>query len=197
MNGTATGKDPKTPSGILLPNLAICNKKPVNGKSAAEEFKGQLMGADTGNTTIDFSYPADDFACFSSPTPPNPDPAPTYPKPLGVACKGTDDNASGKTCGNTDDKTDYCCGVMTGGVLMGNDNKPTTQAVTPNIVVCNYDPGADGESGENKPSDIIDQIEDNGVRVTAKYDGAKFVCLTGAKALVASAVALVAAATMM
>lgn len=184
MGGTVDGADPKTPSGVLLPNLAICNNKPVDGKKAAVDFKGSLMGADTASTTISFTYPADSFDCLASPAPPGPSPAPTYPKPIGVACASAAENDSGKTCMNTDKDTDeYCCGVMSGGMLMEAGDKVSTTAA-PNIVVCNYNPDGEGEGGEGeakKPLDIISLIsEDGGNRITAKYEGTKFVCLSGA-----------------
>jgi len=58
-------KDATTPSAVTVKmNASICNKKPVNGFSMAQDFMGTLTGADTDKTAVMIKFPKDDFACL-------------------------------------------------------------------------------------------------------------------------------------
>lgn len=181
-------KDATTPSTTIMTNsVSICNKKPVNGKSAAEEFKGTIQGLDTA---VMFSYPADDFACWAAAPPPGPvnppKPDPPADANIGKACSKATDK-----CGNADGKTDYCCGIASGGKVLDKTGKTPTGANAPNIVICNKN-----AAGDAKAVDFEDYYEANGVLVSAIYKGDNFTCLSGAKALAASAAALFAVVSM-
>ena len=142
INGKATDGDGKA-TDTNVPNMAVCNKAPVDGKAAATDMMGTLTGADTAKTAITYMFDKADFSCFVDPLPPQP-PAPVKPADdkVGVSCKAASD-----TCGNADGKTDYCCGVFTGGKLIGADKKPITSSSAFNSVACNINP-----DGDKKPA---------------------------------------------
>ena len=146
-----------------------------------------MTANDKDKTVINIDFPKKMFACFKNPAPPvepNPPPPPTYPANIGTQCTSAEDK-----CGNTDDKTDNCCGYFTGGMILEKDGKTDTKRAAPNVVVCNM---------KTPDVDFVTLYKDaDGVMVTANYPKGNFTCLSGAKAIVASAVALVAAAAMM
>jgi len=109
--------DGTTPTTVKMPNVSICNLKPVNDVDKAEEFKATVESADTEKTQITFSYPKNTFKCWKTPTPPNPPTPPPNPsdKNIGKACAKADD-----TCGNTGDDTKYCCGIASEGKQVDN-----------------------------------------------------------------------------
>ena len=192
MNGQVVGADPTVPTGVTLPNAAICNNAPIDKVAKAIDFTGMLEGAGTDVAQISFLYAKADFECFNTPTPPAPGPEPPKPddptdKNVGTPCKSADDK-----CGNADDKTDYCCGVATGGKVLDVTGKTPTAIDGPNILICNGNP-----DGDKKPVDYTSYaIYDTNV-VTILYPAGKFTCMSSAKALIASATALIAAAIMM
>ena len=55
----------ETKTAVPIPNLAVCNKAPVDGKSMAVELIGTMTGADAFKTKITYSVPADEFSCFA------------------------------------------------------------------------------------------------------------------------------------
>ena len=185
-----------TISEVPVPNLAVCNKAPVDGAPAATKVDGTMTGADTAKTTITYSFPADGFSCFDTPAPPTPGPSgPSPPVPdkptdplVGVACKAAADK-----CGNADGSTSYCCGVATKGMMLGSDGKTVTSVAAPNIIICNIDP-----AGDKKPAlDFEDYSTLDSMVYSAKYPADGFSCMSGAKTLVISAIALISAASMM
>merc|ERR1712167_229486 len=141
--GTVMNSDGKTPSSqMMMANIAVCNKKPVNGTPAAVDTTGTLTGADTGKTAIQYMYPKSGFSCFVAPKPP-PNPQPPTPAPPADANVGKLCTSKSDACGNADGKTDYCCGVFTGGKVLDVTGKTTTTTDAPNIVVCNKNPTGD------------------------------------------------------
>ena len=176
----------------MMANIAVCNNKPVDGKDMAEDISGDLKGADTPSTTVSYKYPKSGFSCFVAPKPPPgpvnpPKPTPPADSNIGKACTSADD-----ACGNADGKTDYCCGVASGGKVLDVTGSKVTNTDAPNIVICNKTP-----SDTVKAVDFTDLITGtDGTMVTALYPGDDFKCMSGAKALLASAVALLAAASM-
>ena len=91
-------------------------------------------------------------------------------------------------CTTTEDDT-QCCGVAAKGLVCKDSTCAELTAVTaPNIVVCNL---------KDTPADLTTHQQDaTGANpVYAEYKGANFTC--GAKQLVASGLALLAAASMM
>lgn len=129
---------------------------------------------------------------MSKPGPPTPGPNPPIPPKPTDANVGTPCTKASDKCGNADGKSDYCCGIAAGGMVYQVDGKTVTTTKAPNIVICNGNP-----DGDKKPIDYSDLMEGpDGTLVTAKYPSGQFTCLSGAKALVASAAALIAAAAM-
>merc|ERR550514_503333 len=100
----------------------------------------------------------------------------------GTACTDS------KGCGDEDT---MCCGTATGGKICATEACTTLSTDTPNLMVCN-----------NKTTAvefILTQPNfDSTKKVYAKYPGGdSFACMAGAQALVASGMALLAAASMM
>ena len=98
--------------------------------------------------------------------------APTA-KAVGTGCKvgGTD------FCGPTDT---MCCGIAANGMVMDAATPPAaTKTPAANLVMCNKKPAGDDFTGP------IGKVGDD--TISAMWPGANFECLSGAKALIASA----------
>jgi len=122
-------------SKIPVPNFAVCNKKPVNGRAMAEDITGVLDGADKDKTKISYDVRPDYFECFPAPPPPHPvnPPVPDPAKaPLGKSCKLATDCAGTANSG-------WCCGMGTKGYVLDGWGKDKTDIQGPNIVMCNKD----------------------------------------------------------
>jgi len=133
--------------------MAICNKAPVDGASAATDVTGDLTGADSPATKISYMFPKAGFTCLKTPTPPGPTPAPPLPVTgVGMACSNAADD-----CGS--DKT-LCCGVATKGVADGAD--PTKPVSLPNAAICNKAP----VDGTAMAEDFTGTLEGNGADKT-------------------------------
>merc|ERR1712147_186159 len=105
------------------------------------------------------------------------DPKPPAKKAIGTACTegGTD------FCGPTDGDDKMCCGIAAGGKVDLADGSAGTQVV-PNVVICNSQPAVDYTGVVYSAG-----ADDAKIEVKATYPLASFTCLSGAKALVASA----------
>lgn len=84
--------------------------------------------------------------------------------------------------------------MFTGGLLIDHDGATKEGAVAPNIVACNINPDGDKKPASDFESGYL--APDGVTQITARYMAKGFTCFSGANALVASAVALVAAASM-
>jgi len=131
-------------------------------------------------------YSKDDFECYTAPAPP-PTPGPKNEGNVGKMCTTT------KDCGNDADKETYCCGFATGGQLLDENDKPISGgAATFNSVACNYN-----KDTQDAVAMQVGYKNSDGSQITIEYPATSFVCLTGAKALLASASVFVAAVSMM
>jgi len=132
-NGKVSDAEGKATSESV-PNMAICNNKPdADGKSLATAAAGKLTGAGADKTEISYLFPAEGFACISTPAPPTPTPAPPLPTSgVGMACTSSKD-----TCG---DDAKLCCGIAMNGSVDASDPK----VMMPNVAICNNKPGSDG-----------------------------------------------------
>ena len=112
------------------------------------------------------------------------DPAPVA-KPVGTTCTASAD------CG---DATTMCCGIFAAGKMCKTAacTDITSATATPNILGCNM-------SDKTKMEDfvLIQPNADKSVMTWTQYPKASFTCMSGAKALAASGIAMIAAATMM
>merc|ERR1719263_221100 len=108
--------------------------------------------------------------------------AQSTPKDVGTACTKSSE------CGDTDK---MCCGVAAGGKMCATDacTDMSSKATVPNIMICN--------NRETHADFIVKQANYDGKKtVYAKYAAGDFNCMSGAKALVATGAALLAAASM-
>ena len=116
------------------------------------------------------------------------DPAPTpADKAAGTPC------TTNPSCGGGDD-TKMCCGIATGGMVCGDATctaDKMTKTAGPNVLVCQAIAEADQKAV------IVDQVGADGTTHTYIQYPAKMTCVSGAKALAAGAIAMIATASMM
>jgi len=194
--GIASGGKVVDGSAVDAQPLAICNKAiGEDGLDKAVDYTVTLNGFDKKDgkdveVAIGLTYPKEQFECMKQPpTPPPPLPPKTIPPvaPLGTPC--TKDSDCKDKSGSGDG---WCCGIYTHGKVLDAWGARPTDYDAPNLVACNkargggrlpHDLQTDWETGTEVTKDLK--------RTTAEYSGAAFHCLSDAKHLMASALAIV------
>lgn len=176
LNGLVVGDDPTKPTGITMPNLAICNKKPdSDGTKLSVDFEGTLTGAGADALAVKFLYSKADFECFATPAPPTPTPG-NIPAPVnkdakvGVTCTKSAD------CGNADGSSLYCCGMATGGKLIDSSGKVVDSTSAANVATCNYNKAAADKDHPAAVSEQLGYLNPAGAQVTMEYPASGFTC---------------------